>query len=151
MSQVRANSVTDAAGTGAPDFPNGITAASIPAASLTGSLPAINGSALTNLPAPTSAQVGSATAGLAYGAVGTYAFLWEAAQQITPVGTQRAGSGLYYSNAISDVNSTGWAGWYNVTASGTWMLMGYTGRALGSATDYSYVAGSRTSVWLRVS
>jgi hypothetical protein len=151
MSEVRTNSITDAAGTGAPDFPNGITAASIPAANLTGSLPAINGSALTNLPAPTSAQVGSATAGLAYGAVGTYAFLWEAGQQVTPVGTQRAGSGLYYANAISDVNNTTWAGYFNVTASGTWMLMGYTGRANGLGTDYSYVAGSRTSVWLRVS
>ena len=151
MSQVRANSITDAAGTGAPDFPNGITAASIPAANLTGSLPAINGSALTNLPAPTSAQVGSATAGLAYGDVGTYAFLHELTSQITPVGTLRAGSGLYYANAISDVSNTGWAGYYNVTASGTWMLMGYTGRALGLATDYAYVAGGRTSVWLRVS
>jgi hypothetical protein len=101
--------------------------------------------------APTSAQVGTATAGLALGGVGTYAFLHELASQITDPGTLRAGSGLYYGNALSDVNNTSWAGYYNVTASGTWMLMGHTGRALGLATNYAYVAGTRTSLWLRVS
>jgi hypothetical protein len=59
MSEIRANSITDAAGTGAPDFPNGLTdnsnavlnsSSSLPAANLTGTLPAINGSALTDLP-----------------------------------------------------------------------------------------------------
>jgi hypothetical protein len=89
--------------------------------------------------------------GMALGGVGTYAFLHELASQITDPGTLRAGSGLYYANALSDVNNTGWAGYYNVTASGTWMLMGHTGRALGLATNYAYVAGTRTSLWLRVS
>lgn len=51
MSTIRANSITNSAGTGAPDFPNGITSATIPAANLTGSLPALNASSLTNLPA----------------------------------------------------------------------------------------------------
>jgi hypothetical protein len=59
MSTVRANSITNSAGSGAPDFPNGLTdnsnavlnsASSLPAANLTGTLPAIDGSALTNLP-----------------------------------------------------------------------------------------------------
>jgi hypothetical protein len=59
MSTVRANSITNSAGSGAPDFPNGLTdnsnavlnsSSSLPAANLTGNLPAINGSALTNLP-----------------------------------------------------------------------------------------------------
>ena len=40
MSQVRANSITNAAGTGAPDFPNGLTATTIPAANLTGDVTA---------------------------------------------------------------------------------------------------------------
>lgn len=40
MSQVRANSITNAAGTGAPDFPNGLTATTIPAANLTGNVAA---------------------------------------------------------------------------------------------------------------
>lgn len=156
MSEIRANSITNVAGTGAPNFPNGLSGSgasltSLPAGQLTGALPAISGAALTNLPAPTSPQVGTATAGLSLGGVGTYAFLHELTSQITDPGTLRAGSGLYYANAISDVNSTGWAGYYNTTASGTWMLMGQTGRALGSATNYAYVAGSRTSLWLRVS
>jgi hypothetical protein len=50
MSTVRANSIVNSAGSGAPDFPNGLTASTLPAANLTGNLPAINGSALTNLP-----------------------------------------------------------------------------------------------------
>jgi hypothetical protein len=37
---IGANSITDAAGTGAPDFPNGLTATTIPAANLTGSVAA---------------------------------------------------------------------------------------------------------------
>lgn len=35
MSQVRANSITNAAGTGAPDFPNGLTSASVAVATVT--------------------------------------------------------------------------------------------------------------------
>lgn len=85
------------------------------------------------------------------GEIGSYAFLFEATNQITPNNTQRAGSTLRYANAISDVNETGWAGYYTVAPTGTWRCMGYTGRALGSATNYSYVAGSRTTLWVRVS
>ena len=60
MSTVRANSIVNSAGSGAPDFPNGLTdnsnavlnsASSLPAANLTGTLPALNASSLTNLPA----------------------------------------------------------------------------------------------------
>jgi len=40
MSQVRANSITNAAGTGAPDFPNGLTSSTLPAANLTGDVAA---------------------------------------------------------------------------------------------------------------
>ena len=40
MSTVRANSITNSAGSGAPDFPNGLTAATIPAANLTGDVAA---------------------------------------------------------------------------------------------------------------
>ena len=83
-------------------------------------------------------------------AVGSYALLFEVTNQITPNNTVRAGSTLRYANAISDVSNTGWAGYYTVAATGTWRCMGYTGRALGSATNYSYVAGSRTTLWVRV-
>jgi hypothetical protein len=52
---IGANSITDAAGTGAPNFPNGMSGSgasltALPAGQLTGSLPAIDGSALTGLP-----------------------------------------------------------------------------------------------------
>lgn len=117
MSTVRANSITNSAGSGAPDFPNGITAATIPAANLTGSLPAIDGSALTNLPAPTTAQVGTATAGLAVDAVGTYAFMQNLSGSAIAAGGTVAGSSLRF----SDVN---WSATGTPSASGTWRVMG---------------------------
>lgn len=147
MSQVRANSITNAAGSGAPDFPNGLTAATLPAANLTGSLPAINGSALTNLPAPTSAQVGTATAGLSVGAVGSYAFLWRDNTN-TPLGGAVSGSLLYYT-VMNDSSSTAGAPATYLAAgrvysasqpSGTWIAMGsagaYTDGVQGEATVY---------------
>ena len=42
MSQVRANSITNAAGTGAPDFPNGLTSNSNAVLNSSSSLPAAN-------------------------------------------------------------------------------------------------------------
>jgi len=54
MSTIKVDTITDEAGSGAPDFPNGMTGSAasltaIPAAQLTGTLPALDGSALTNL------------------------------------------------------------------------------------------------------
>ena len=40
MSTIRANSITNSAGSGAPDFPNGLTSSSLPAANLTGNVDA---------------------------------------------------------------------------------------------------------------
>lgn len=40
MSTIRANSITNSAGSGAPDFPNGLTSSTIPAANLTGDVAA---------------------------------------------------------------------------------------------------------------
>ena len=126
-----------------------LTNKSIAASQLTGALPAIDGSALTGLPAPTSAQVGTATAGLAYNAVGSYALLWmSGAGQKTP-GTTVAGSSLYPANTFN--YAAGNAGYYSSggAVSGTWRLMGETGYYDGS------VALSRgdmyASVWLRIS
>jgi hypothetical protein len=156
MSQVRANSVTDAAGTGAPDFPNGLTdnsnavlnsSSSLPAANLTGTLPAIDGSALTNLPAPSTAQVGTATAGLAYGAVGSYGLFQCISAGQRGGGSTVAASSLYPANAFS-YSVAGYASVYG-QPSGTWRLMGSTGYYSGT------VALTRedmhTSVWLRIS
>ena len=121
-----------------------LTNKSIAASQLTGALPAISGEALTNLPAPTSAQVGTATAGLAVGDVGTYAWLGRPSAGTFVAGTTYAGSGLRYAGTVSvstfsdntaaDVNGA--------TPAGTWMAMG---SALVTA---SRVA---TTIFLRIS
>lgn len=68
---------------------------------------------LTSAPAPTTAQVGSAAAGLALGAVGSYAFLKPA----TSAGSTVAGSSLYYSDSNENAGSN---------PSGTWRCMGHS-------------------------
>jgi hypothetical protein len=124
-----------------------LTNKSIAASQLTGALPAISGASLTDLPAPTSAQVGTATGGLAYGDVGSYGlFQWISAGQRAP-GTTVAASSLYPANAFS-YNVAGYASVYG-QPSGTWRLMGSTGYYSGS------IALTRedmhTSVFMRVS
>jgi hypothetical protein len=96
-----------------------------------------NGSGLTNLPssAPTTAQVGAATAGLADGAVGSYAALTSNENVERFAGHTRAGSGLRYV-AFNGSNS-------GTSPSGTWRLMGYS-----VAGSFGEQAGS---VWLRIS
>ena len=85
--------------------------------------------------APTSAQVGSATASLAFGAVGTYAFLVKSGTSISSGGTL-AGSNLISggvnaiqtltsSNTVYDADMTGLArGDTTMTSYGTWRAMG---------------------------
>ena len=76
MSTIKVDTITDEAGSGAPDFPNGMTGSAasltaIPAAQLTGTLPAIDGSALTGVDAFKPVAVTGATPSLD---VGTYNF-----------------------------------------------------------------------------
>ena len=96
-------------------------------------------------------DVSAKIAEIGVGQVGSYAFLWDSSQRQTPHGTNRAGSQLQYSNALSDVNETVWSGRSNVSVSGTWRCMGYTGKANASGTNYSYIQGARTTLWLRIS
>jgi hypothetical protein len=98
--------------------------------------------------APTTAQVGTATAGLAYNDVGSYGFfMWSGATQRGP-GSTVAGSSLYPANAFTQSGTAGYATVYG-QPSGTWRLMGNTGYNNGS------VALSRNdqyiSVFLRIS
>ena len=51
------------------------TGANLDAPTLSGNLPEISGADLTNLPAPDSSAVGTSTAGLSKGVVGSYAML----------------------------------------------------------------------------
>jgi hypothetical protein len=137
MSEIRANSITDAAGTGAPNFPNGLSG---------------SGASLTNLPAPTSAQVGTATAGLAYGAVGSYIFgaiVGNGTLLITE-NTDYAGSsinpgGVFSNQTGADIVSTEGSSLRGATTlSGTWRSMG---RARSTATT----TRTFTTLFLRIS
>jgi hypothetical protein len=105
---------------------NGAALTNLSAGNLTGALPAISGAALTNLPAgaPSTAQVGTATAGLVWGDVGSYGlFWWNGAGQRLPNATV-AGSSLYAASTYSYDTTYGA---YATSPSGTWRLMGITG------------------------
>ena len=80
------------------------------ASKLTGTASAINGSNLTNLPAPSTANVGTATAGFSRGDVGSYASKYFR-DGVTGGATFNPSSITYYSHS-------------STTPSGTWRLMG---------------------------
>ena len=76
---------------------------------------------------------GLRAAGLAVGAVGSYAFLTFNTLTTASPGTTHAGSGLRYSNASSQIGAT---------PAGTWRLMGVTSNA---------TQAFSTSLFLRIS
>lgn len=87
--------------------------------------------------APTTAQVGTATAGLAVGAVGSYAFLRHFGDTLVILaGATKAGSTCYYTNAAGAES-------VSTSPSGTWRCMGHVYPV--SNTPY------RATVWLRIS
>lgn len=117
---------------------------SLDAGNLVNALPAIDGSALTGISSvTTSAQVGSATAGLAAGDVGTY--MWArgagsstAAPQFN-FGSTYAGSSLYPAGFAAESSDSLSSTWYyrstsnigigpttTAARSGTWRCMGQT-------------------------
>ena len=103
----------------------------------------------------TSATIASNTPSTTLGAVGTYAMLYDTSAAQLTAGNTRAGSALRYSSALSDVNETAWYGAAptgTVAApGGTWRLMGTLGYGKELATNYAYVKGSQTSIWVRIS
>lgn len=79
-----------------------------------------DGSDLTGISTtPTTAQVGTATAGLAVGAVGSYAMMEVRVTTTAGPGDTIAGSSLDYSSATASISSP--------APSGTWRVMGYFG------------------------
>ena len=120
-------------------------AGGLDAADLTGTLPALDGSALTGI-TPTTAQVLTATAGASVGTVGTYAMLWLSGGTTHDQGFTISGSSLRYSNAATN-NTNSVDGASTLAPSGTWMLMGNTGYIDGA----SFV-GDRQGIciWLRI-
>ena len=135
MSTLRVDTITDEAGTGAPNFPNGLTG---------------DGSNLTGISTtPTTAQVLTATAGATAGAVGTYAYLVTASNTVDPVaGSTYAGSTLRFAAASPRTLTNSYNNNYHwpaagATASGTW-------RAVGTSTGHwsgFYIA----TLYLRIS
>lgn len=87
------------------------------ATKLTGTLPALNGSSLTNLPSstPSNSDILSGVASASAGAVGSYAFLVYDNGSTTNEGTTSSSS-LNYANAQGEVGNG---------TSGTWRQMGY--------------------------
>ena len=104
---------------------------------LTGNLPEISGADLTNLPAPTATAIGTGTAQLSAGAVGSYGFFrWaQAPSSGASPGTDVPGSVLQWTNAFGGAQSS---------PSGTWKNLG---RPIGGASPVSYQA----TVFLRIS
>jgi len=200
MSEIRANLITDAAGTGAPSLPNGLSVADgtrlapsitnigdlntgiyFPAADTVGISTAggLNfvvgpsgevgfggtnygtaGQVLTSggssvapswlpIPAPTSAQVGTATAGLAYGDVGTYAYLninttSNLSEGSTFSGSSLSPAGSYVVNSmVAGTGQTSGAIRGAATLSGTWRLMG--------SNNIGATASGKQNVYLRIS
>ena len=112
---------------------------------------------LTSAPAPTSAQVGSATAGLAADAVGSYALLFHGGGNTYQTGDTLSGSSLLFSNALADVNEPTWYGATSTSTiaapSGTWRCMGNVGyRTTNTGTTGTDArAFTSTTLWLRIS
>jgi len=209
MSEIRANSITDADGTGAPNFPNGLSvadgSAAAPSITNTGDtntgiyFPAadtvsistagseglrvtpggqtyVNGALGLGGPnygnpsdimlsngsgspgiwlaasSVVASYVGTATAGLAYGAVGTYAFLvfrgGGFAANATIAGSSLIPGGAYANTVVAD-NSVGAANG-SAIATGSGALAG-TWRAMGAVTFSSGSSFTRGAVFLRIS
>jgi len=98
------------------------------------------------VPAPTSAQVGAATAGLGAGAVGTYGWFHHTSNAgVRGPGTVESGGNLRWAN---DGGNGAEAGVSTQFASGTWRLMGTTGwRNLDPG---GFGGPHQQSVWLRI-
>ena len=104
------------------------------ASKLTGTASAINGSNITSLPAPSSANVATATSGIAFNAVGSYAALSNETGNGTNPGNTASGNDLRYTNHNNQRSNA---------PSGTWRAMGYS---LTSST-----VSATATTWLRIS
>lgn len=98
------------------------------------------------IPAPTTTQVLTATAGASAGAIGTYAFAINISLTSVPFGSTIAGSSLKPA-AMGLVDNPDAAAGYNTgTLSGTWRAMGH-----GSSFAYGSTTHNAVTLWLRVS
>ena len=117
---------------------NASSLTNLDAADLSGTLPALNGSALTNLPssAPTASQVGTAIAQMNYYDVGTYGLV-----NMGNSGNTFQGTTMSVSSGNLKWASTGGSG-NNTNMSGTCEMHGFHGTAGGN---------KPITVWKRIS
>ena len=99
-----------------------------------------------------SSVVGSATAGLSLGAVGTYAFLKSITNTTFNPGATTSGSNLRYAGMVgagdSSLTGTATSYWATGTPSGTWRCMGYSRYIATSGEDDGF---NGLTLWLRIS
>jgi len=111
------------------------------ASTLTGTAQAFNGSNITSLPAPSTANVGTATAGLSALDVGSYAFGNQTNSNgnaiRSQIGQTFSGSNIKASNALGQNPG-------NTLGSGTWRAMGEGAVTIGNTER-------QTIPWLRIS
>ncbi len=173
MSTIKVDTITDETGTGAPNFPNGASGVattaqgaladsaiqpgdSLAAGDLTGTLPALDGSALTsisaaNLTGTLPAIDGSALTGVGasttYGDVGTYT--WGRPSNSTDYDVGDTASGLVVASIRSN-HVPYWTGyqWENTLAvtsvSGTW-------RSMTGAKSQEGYSSAAAGLWVRIS
>ena len=144
MSTIRANSITNSAGTGAPDFPNGVSVGGSAVTAIASQAEAEAGTSSTTLMTPQRAKqaidalVGAANAGLAAGDIGTYAFMIMTTQTNYEYGSTYAGSSLQpYGFSLPNIligATTVNAGPGGTARSGTWMAMGDHNAGFANAT-----------------
>lgn len=167
MSEIRANSITDAAGTGAPNFPNGVELAGSAVTATAAELNVLDGitaiasqaeaeagTSSTTLMTPQraaqaiTARVGTATAALTYGSVGTYTYVASSgtiagSTTLASPGATVAGSSLVAAGPYAMEGTPGYS-MHGSTLSGTWRCMGYAHNTSASARRVG-------SIFLRIS
>ena len=117
------------------------TGANLDATKLTGNLPEISGADLTNLPAPDASAIGSGTAGLTLGVVGSYSLIRVGGAGAPTAAGNNASGTLEYASAGGIIKSQ-YGGGAGTTPSGTWLM---TGLAASGSNE------SKTTICLRTS
>ena len=111
------------------------------ATKLTGNLPEISGADLTNLPAPDASAIGSGTAGLTLGVVGSYSLIRVGGAGAPTAAGNNASGTLEYASAGGIIKSQ-YGTSAGTTPSGTWLM---TGLAASGSNE------SKTTICLRTS
>lgn len=140
MSTVRANSITNSAGSGAPDFPNGLTSSTLPAANLTGDVAAARITGALN--ATGSAPIYACRAWVNFNGTGTVAI--RSSGNVSSI--TDGGTGTYTVNFTTAMPDTNYAftfasqgiNLFNTKTASTLQFLSYNGAFV--LTDYSEIS-----------